>query len=74
MDDLELDAQNLPLLIDKCERKYPGIKSYILDEQGILRQHVNLFVDGELIKDRQKLTDKLQDSSEVYIMQALSGG
>lgn len=74
LQDLEVDAQDLHSLIDHVERKYPGVKSYILDEQGVLRKHVNLFIDGALIKDRNRLSDKLESSSEVFIMQALSGG
>ena len=54
--------------------KYPGIKSYIVDEQGRLRKHVNIFVDGRMIEDRENLSDTLEPGSEVYIMQALSGG
>ena len=53
---------------------YPGISSYILDEQGSLRKHVNIFIDGKLINDRKTLSDPFTVNSEIYIMQALSGG
>ena len=53
---------------------YPGISSYILDEQGSLRKHVNIFIDGKLINDRNTLSDPFTVNSEIYIMQALSGG
>ena len=53
---------------------YPGISSYILDEQGSLRKHVNIFIDGKMINDRNKLSDPFTTGSEIYIMQALSGG
>jgi hypothetical protein len=46
----------------------------VLDDQGRLRQHVNIFIDGVMIKDRTSLSDPFRENSEIYIMQALSGG
>ncbi len=45
-----------------------------LDDQGSLRRHVALFVDGVQVRDRRGLGDPLQDDSEIYVVQALSGG
>ena len=50
------------------------LAAYILDEQNRLRKHVTIFVDGRMIRDRNQLSDALVDNSEVYVMQALSGG
>lgn len=50
------------------------LKSYVFDEQGRLRKHVAVFVDGSLIVDRVGLGDRVQGESEIYVMQALSGG
>lgn len=47
---------------------------YILDDQGALRKHMAIFVDGQLIRDRTALSDPVADTSSVLIMQALSGG
>ena len=52
----------------------PGLKSYIIDDQGAVRQHVVVFVDGEAIKDRGQLADSVAADSEIFVMQALSGG
>ena len=52
----------------------PRLRGYVLDEQGALRRHMNVFVDGELIADREHLSDPVRPASEVYVMQALSGG
>jgi hypothetical protein len=49
-------------------------RGYIVDDQGGLRQHMMLFVDGEPIADRKRLSDALSESSELYVVQALSGG
>jgi molybdopterin synthase sulfur carrier subunit len=61
-------------VLDEMESCYPGVRSYLLDEQGSLRKHVNIFIDGTLIKDRTALSDSFSENCEIYIMQALSGG
>ena len=61
-------------ILSALEEDYPGLSSYIVDDQGRLRQHVNVFVNNELIADRETLTDNVGDADEVYFMQALSGG
>ncbi len=71
---LESEATIVSEVIAEIEAAYPGIKNYILDDQGRVRKHVNIFVDGRMIKDRETLSDQLLVNSEVYIMQALSGG
>jgi hypothetical protein len=52
----------------------PQLRGYVLDDQGRLRQHMVVFVDGELIRDRVTLADPVAERSEVAVMQALSGG
>lgn len=54
--------------------KNPRLRGYILDDQDRLRKHVVVFVDGQLVRDRTGLTDQVSAASEVYVMQALSGG
>ncbi len=74
LDSLDIEAENVGEVVQSIDKNYPGIKGYLLDDQGSLRKHVNIFVDGNLITDRTRLLDKLNTNSEVYIMQALSGG
>jgi sulfur carrier protein ThiS len=52
----------------------PRARGYILDDQGSLRKHVVVFIDGQMISDRVELSDAVKSTSEVYVMQALSGG
>ena len=74
LNDLEVEVKNVNEVLEKIDIKYPGLKNYLVDDRGALRKHVNIFVDGELIFDREKMTDTLKTKSEVFIMQALSGG
>lgn len=50
------------------------LKSYVLDEQGRLRKHVTIYLDGAVIQDRLRLSDPVGPGSEIYVLQALSGG
>ena len=74
LDTMEIEANDVNEVIKSIETKFPGIENYLIDDQRVLRKHVNIFVNGSLIKDREQLTDALTSDSEVYIMQALSGG
>ena len=67
-------GKTLAEIFKEIETNYPGLRSYVLDERGSLRRHVNIFIDGKMINDRNKLTDAFSAGSEIYIMQALSGG
>lgn len=52
----------------------PRLQSYVLDDQGALRKHMLVFVDGSPARDRIRLSDPVEESSEIFVMQALSGG
>jgi hypothetical protein len=49
-------------------------RGYVLDEQGALRKHMVVFVNGIQIRDSIHLSDPVPPGGEVYVMQALSGG
>lgn len=61
-------------LIQNLDEQYPGLAAYIVDEHGALRKHVNIFLGGDLVQDRQTLQDAVEPNDEVYVFQALSGG
>jgi hypothetical protein len=52
----------------------PRLRGYVVDERGALRKHMMVFVDGRQIADRERLSDPVGPHSELYVMQALSGG
>lgn len=52
----------------------PVLRGYVLDDGGALRKHMAVFVDGVTIGDRDGLSDAIEEQSEVFVMQALSGG
>jgi molybdopterin synthase sulfur carrier subunit len=60
--------------LDAYFARHPEVRGYVLDEQGCLRKHVVVFIDGRQLRDRATLSDAVLDDSELYVMQALSGG
>ncbi|KAG8150631.1 MoaD/ThiS family protein [Burkholderia catarinensis] len=70
----EIDARTLGEALEAVFADLPRLRSYILDDQGALRKHLSVFVDGRPVRDRQHLSDALGDASRVYVVQALSGG
>ena len=50
------------------------LRGYVLDDQSSLRQHMVIFIDGKPVKDRRELSDPVEPATEIFIMQALSGG
>jgi hypothetical protein len=60
--------------LEEVFREEPRLRGYVLDDQGRLRRHVHVFVDGVLVADRERLSDPVGPASELHVMQALSGG
>ena len=52
----------------------PALRGYVLDDQGALRRHVAVYVNGEPLRDRRKLSDPVGARDEIHVLQALSGG
>ena len=50
------------------------LQGYVVDEHGRVRKHMAIFVDNQPLKDRDSLSDPVTEASEIYVMQALSGG
>lgn len=50
------------------------LRGYVLDERGALRKHVCIFLDGERLPNNTALDAPINAASEIYVMQALSGG
>ena len=53
---------------------YPALRDRVLTERGEVRPHVNIFIDGESIRDLGGLRAEIRDGAEVVILPAVSGG
>jgi sulfur-carrier protein len=54
--------------------RYPGIRDRVVDEQGQVRQHINVFVGNENIRYTGGLVTKVSEGMEISIVPAVSGG
>jgi len=52
----------------------PAVRDRVLTERGEVRPHINIFVDGESIRDAGGLATRVRDGAEIFILPALSGG
>jgi len=72
--ELDIAGDSVREALSNIEQRYPGILNYLIEDNGQLRKHVNIFLKGELVKDRVTLKDPVNARDELLIFQALSGG
>lgn len=60
--------------LDEVFAAHPLLQRYLLDDQGQLRQHVNVFVNEDLARDRRGLSDTIAEGDRIHVLQAVSGG
>ena len=58
-------------LLTDLDRRFPGLRFRMVDEQGRLRRHMRIFVNRTIVDD---LATTITDADDVVLMQALSGG
>jgi len=68
---VEAEGGTLDAVLDDLDRRYPGIRFRMIDEQETMRRHIRFFVNGAQTFD---LALPLRESDELTIVQALSGG
>jgi sulfur-carrier protein len=66
----ELDGSTVGEVLQALERRYPKVTGWILDEHGRVRQHVNVFVNGERVREDAELAS----SDVVQVLPSISGG
>jgi len=67
----EASGATLAAVLVDLDRRYPGIRFRMIDEQDRIRPHIRIFVNGKQVRD---LSQPLRAADEVVIVQALSGG
>jgi molybdopterin synthase sulfur carrier subunit len=72
--DVDVPGATVREVLDGVFADNPRLRGYVVDERGVLRKHMIVFIDGRQIEDRVLLSDHVEPASELYVMQALSGG
>ena len=68
------DGKNVRDVLAEVFKVNTRLETYVLDDQRAVRKHMRILVDGVAVKDLTGLTDAVGSNSEVWVMQALSGG
>ena len=71
---VDVEGATVREVLDQVFAANPRARGYVLDERGMLRKHMIIFINGDELRDREALSDPLGDGAEVYVFQALSGG
>ena len=69
--EVEAAGATLAELLADLDRRHPGLRFRVIDEQDRIRPHVRFFVNGRQVFD---LTMPVRPTDELQIVQALSGG
>jgi len=68
--ELELDGSTVGEVLQALEREHPGVKGWILDERGSIREHINVFVN----KDYGREDTPVGAQDRLHVLPAISGG
>ncbi|MFA5835618.1 MAG: MoaD/ThiS family protein [Bellilinea sp.] len=68
---VECSGDTLGAVLDELDRRFPGLRFRIIDEQDRIRRHIHIFINKEMT---QGLHQPVTDADEIRIIGALSGG
>jgi sulfur-carrier protein len=70
----QVEGETVRQILEAVFTQNPQARGYVLDDQGAVRAHMVVFVNGKQVLDRLHLSDSVGPAAEVYVAQALSGG
>ena len=71
---IDVPAGPLSAALEEFWRECPAVRDRVLTERGAVRQHINIFVDGEDTRYTGGLATHVRDGAEVFVVPAVSGG
>ena len=66
----EIDGDTVGELLQNLERTYDALEGWVLDERGVVRRHINVFVNGEIAEPGSSVAA----GDRIEILPAISGG
>ena len=73
-DKVSVEGSSINQIIGSLDSQYPGIKERLCDEQGELRNFVNIYVNGEDVRFLQGIDSATKEGDEISIVPAVAGG
>jgi len=71
---VEREGETLAAVLGGVFATRPALRGYVVDDQGALRRHVAVYINGRPARDRVRLTDPVAPGDTIHVIQALSGG
>ena len=71
---VDVHASDLASAIEALDARYPGFRDRLLDDQGELRQFVNVYLNDEDVRLGSGLKEKVGEKDEISIVPAVAGG
>ena len=72
--EVEVDASTVEEALMKLDGVFPGLRSFLINENRVLRRYVNIFVNRNDIRSGEGLGTRLKDGDRVHIIPAIAGG
>jgi len=72
--EFSLPAATVKELIDQIIQHHPSVKFHLVDSEGKLRKHFNVFVNGTHIRDLKGMDTRLNEEDKVILMASAAGG
>jgi molybdopterin converting factor small subunit len=72
--DMRVEGATVGAALAAVFAEHPALRGYVVDDQGSLRRHVAIYVNGEMVRDRFRLGDAVGQNDEIHVFQALTGG
>jgi molybdopterin synthase sulfur carrier subunit len=73
-DEVGTDGATIGAVVNDLEKRHPGIKERLCDDEGRVRRFVNIYVNGDDIRFLSNLETPVKDGDEVSIVPAIAGG
>lgn len=73
-EEVTASGATLGAVLDELNATYPGLGERILDEQGVIRRFVNIFVNNEDVRFLQEKETPVKETDEISIVPAIAGG
>jgi len=74
LSEVQITGSTVSQAINDLTSQYPAIKPHIIDNQGRLRRHVNLFINKENINNLNGLDTSIEESDIIILMPSITGG
>ena len=69
-----MPASTVTELVNQVIEQYPSIKSHLVDAEGNLRRHFNVFINGTHIRELNGMDTRLNEEDKVILMASAAGG